>query len=85
MEKRIVLTLPGLELRPMVVQPVGSRYTDYATAARTRIKHILCLHFLLKLMFPPGIEAGTLRVFLGSNVRPVPEIDNVTAIYKPIV
>jgi hypothetical protein len=27
------LTLPGLELRLLVVQPIASRYTDYATAA----------------------------------------------------
>jgi hypothetical protein len=30
MEKRKFLTLPGLELRHSVVQPIGSRYTDYA-------------------------------------------------------
>jgi hypothetical protein len=29
-EKRKFLTLPGLKLRPSVVQPVPSRYTDYA-------------------------------------------------------
>jgi hypothetical protein len=29
-EKRKFLTLPGLELRPSVVQPVASRYIDYA-------------------------------------------------------
>jgi hypothetical protein len=32
-EKRKFLTLRGLELRPSVVQPIGSRYTDFATAA----------------------------------------------------
>jgi hypothetical protein len=32
-EKRKFLTLPELELRPPVVQPVASRYTDYATPA----------------------------------------------------
>jgi hypothetical protein len=31
LEKRTFLTLPGLELRPSAVQPVDSRYTDYAT------------------------------------------------------
>jgi hypothetical protein len=31
MEERKFLTLPGLELRPL--QPVASRYTDYATPA----------------------------------------------------
>jgi hypothetical protein len=31
-EKRKFLTLPGLELDPSVVQPVASRYTDYAIA-----------------------------------------------------
>jgi hypothetical protein len=30
LEKRKFLTLPGLELRPSVVQPVASRYTDSA-------------------------------------------------------
>jgi LEA14-like dessication related protein len=29
-EKKKLLTLPGLELRPSVVQPVASLYTDYA-------------------------------------------------------
>jgi hypothetical protein len=33
LEKRKFLTLPGLELRPSVVQPVASRYTDYAISA----------------------------------------------------
>jgi hypothetical protein len=28
-EKRKFLALPGLELRPLVVQQVASRYTDY--------------------------------------------------------
>jgi hypothetical protein len=33
-EKRKFLTLPGLKLDPLVVQPIGSRYTDcYPTAA----------------------------------------------------
>jgi hypothetical protein len=33
-EKREFLTIPGLELRdPLVVQPVASRYTDYAIPA----------------------------------------------------
>jgi hypothetical protein len=33
-EKRKFLNLPGLELRPLaVVQPVASRYTDYAIPA----------------------------------------------------
>jgi hypothetical protein len=32
-EKREFLTLPGLELRPSVFQPVASRYTDYAIPA----------------------------------------------------
>jgi hypothetical protein len=31
MEKRKFLTLPGLNSDPSVVQPVASRYTDYAT------------------------------------------------------
>jgi hypothetical protein len=30
LEKRKFSTLPGLELRPPFVQPVASRYTDYA-------------------------------------------------------
>jgi hypothetical protein len=30
-----ILTLPGLELRPLAVQPVGSRYTDCATPAQS--------------------------------------------------
>jgi hypothetical protein len=29
-EKRKFMTLPGLEFRPSVVQPVASRYTNYA-------------------------------------------------------
>jgi hypothetical protein len=33
LEKRTFLTLPGLELRPPVVQPVASRYTNYAIPA----------------------------------------------------
>jgi hypothetical protein len=32
-EKRKFLTLPGFELRPLVVQPVASRYTDYVIPA----------------------------------------------------
>jgi hypothetical protein len=32
-EKRKFLNLPGLELRPSVVQPVASRYTDYTILA----------------------------------------------------
>jgi hypothetical protein len=31
--KRKFLTLPGLKLRPLVGQPVASRYADYATPA----------------------------------------------------
>jgi hypothetical protein len=30
LEKRKFLTLPALELRPQVIQPVPSRYTDLA-------------------------------------------------------
>jgi hypothetical protein len=30
LEKREFLTVPGLELQPLVVQPVDRRYTDYA-------------------------------------------------------
>jgi hypothetical protein len=37
LEKRKFLTLPGLELRPSVVQPVSSRYTDYAIPAPFKI------------------------------------------------
>jgi hypothetical protein len=33
MEKRTFLTLPGLQLRPSVVQPVASRYTVYVIPA----------------------------------------------------
>jgi hypothetical protein len=33
MGKRKFLTLSGLELEPSVVQPVASRYTDYAIPA----------------------------------------------------
>jgi hypothetical protein len=33
LEKRKFFTLPGLELLPSVVQPVASRYTDYAVPA----------------------------------------------------
>jgi hypothetical protein len=33
LEKRKFLTLPGLELDLSAVQPVASRYTDYATPA----------------------------------------------------
>jgi hypothetical protein len=32
-EKRKFLTPQGLELRPLVVQPLASRYTDYANPA----------------------------------------------------
>jgi hypothetical protein len=32
-ENRIFFTLPGLELLPLVVQLIASRYTDYATPA----------------------------------------------------
>jgi hypothetical protein len=34
LEKRNFLTVPGLELRPQVVQPEASRYTDYAIKYR---------------------------------------------------
>jgi hypothetical protein len=34
-EKRKFMPLPGLELRTLVVQPVASRYTDWATTAYT--------------------------------------------------
>jgi hypothetical protein len=34
-EKRQFLTLLGLELDPPVVQPIASRYTDYAIPAPT--------------------------------------------------
>jgi hypothetical protein len=33
MEKRKSLTLPELELRPLDLQPVASRYTDYTISA----------------------------------------------------
>jgi hypothetical protein len=33
LEKRKFLTLPGIESDPSVVQPVASRYTDYAIPA----------------------------------------------------
>jgi hypothetical protein len=32
-EKRKLLTLPGFELRPRVVQPAASRYTNYGLPA----------------------------------------------------
>jgi hypothetical protein len=32
-ENRKILILPGLELQPLVIQPVTSRYTDYAIPA----------------------------------------------------
>jgi hypothetical protein len=32
-DKIKILPLPGLELRPLVDQPVASRYTDYAIQA----------------------------------------------------
>jgi hypothetical protein len=34
-EKKKFLSLPGLEIRPLVVQPVASRYTDYVIPAPT--------------------------------------------------
>jgi hypothetical protein len=37
-ERTKFLTLPGLELIPSVVQPLGSRYTDYAIRAVRRYK-----------------------------------------------
>jgi hypothetical protein len=37
-EKRKFLTLPGLELRPSIVQLVAPRYTDCAIPARTVTK-----------------------------------------------
>jgi hypothetical protein len=33
MQNRKFLTLPGFEIRPSVVQPVASRYNDYAITA----------------------------------------------------
>jgi hypothetical protein len=57
MEKRKFLTLPGLELRPSVVQPLASRYTDYAIPApspliRNGLKQV---DALFPLFFPSGI------------------------------
>jgi hypothetical protein len=37
-EKRKFLTPPGFELRPSVVQPIASRYTDCAIPAVRRVK-----------------------------------------------
>jgi hypothetical protein len=37
-EKRKFLTLPGVELRPLSIQLVASRYTDYATPALKKIR-----------------------------------------------
>jgi hypothetical protein len=39
-QKRKFLTLPGLELRPSLVQPVASRYTDYAIPAHYKLQAI---------------------------------------------
>jgi hypothetical protein len=39
MEKLKFLTLPEIETRPSVVQPVASRYTDCATAVDCAVYH----------------------------------------------
>jgi hypothetical protein len=51
MDKRKFLTLPRLELRPLVVQPVARRYTDYAIPAL-----IICLVLSLFLKIVLKIE-----------------------------
>jgi hypothetical protein len=51
-EKRKFLPPPGLELRPPVVQPVASRYTDYAIPASIRdCTFSNCLHATLIVDF----------------------------------
>jgi hypothetical protein len=40
-EKRKFLTLPGLELQPLGVQPVGIRDTDCATLAANSVRYTL--------------------------------------------
>jgi hypothetical protein len=55
MEKWKVLIPTGLELRLLIVEPVASRYTDYATAAR-RWKTLFYENYIFKDLFDVFFE-----------------------------
>jgi hypothetical protein len=64
MEKRKFFTLPGLELRPSVVQPVASRYTDYAIPTMQMKKRYITFQ-LLKL---PNIDRNAVIFVSHSSI-----------------
>jgi hypothetical protein len=64
-EKRKLFTLPGLELLPLVVQPIASRYIDYAIPAPPiSLRSILILSTHLRLGLPSGNHPAVLRYMI---------------------
>jgi hypothetical protein len=73
LEKWKFLTLPGLELNPLVIQPIASRYTNYTILApRDPQYHIIlpivmfscltkCKDFYLKIGYNFFLLTGELR------------------------
>jgi hypothetical protein len=62
-EKRKFLTLPGPELHPSVVQPVGSRYTEYAIQISQEEYYFLRCDDVYSGNFTDIPEEGTAYIF----------------------